>query len=161
MHLFFQDLRKKGSANKLSKINQSLNGTQKKRIASVGFGDLLEIKCNSVPEKLSLWLINDFNINKSELAIPYIWLINDFNINKSDLAIPYIGTIKVDNHAVKQVLDLPMGATLIDYEKESYSETFIQFYKVFGHENDQNAQTFVEVEKQLFGEGRSQQMTNG
>ena len=89
-------------------------------------------------------MINDFNINKSELAIPYIWLINDFNINKSDLAIPYIGTIKVDNHAVKQVLDLPMGA---DYEKESYSETFIQFYKVFGHENDQNAQTFVEVEK--------------
>jgi len=53
----------------------------------------------------------------------------------------------VDNHAVKQVLDLPMGATLIDYEKESYSETFIQFYKVFGHQNDQNAQTFVEVEK--------------
>ena len=142
MHLFFQDLRKKGSANKLSKINQSLNGTQKKRIASVGFGDL-EIKCNSVPEKLSLWLINDFNINKSELAIPYI------------------GTIKVDNHVVKQVLDLPMGATLIDYEKESYSETFIQFYKVFGHENDQNAQTFVEVEKQLFGEGRIQQMTYG
>ena len=94
-----------------------------------GFGDLLEIECNFVPEKLSLWLINDFNINKF------------------DLAIPYIGTIKVDNHVVKQVLDLPMGATLIDYEKESYSETFIQFYKVFGHENDQNAQTFVEVEK--------------
>ena len=95
-----------------------------------GFGDLLEIECNFVPEKLSLWLINDFNIKKSELAIPYRWLINNFNINKSDLAIPYIGAIKVDNHAVKQVLDLPMGATLIDYEKESYFETFIQFYKV-------------------------------
>ena len=36
----------------------------------------------------------------------------------------------MDDHAVKRVLDLPMGATLIDYEKESYFETFIQFYKV-------------------------------
>ena len=67
----------------MSKINQSLIANQQQRIASVGFGVLLKIKCNSVPEKLSLWLINNFNINKSELAIQYR------------------GTINVDDHAVK------------------------------------------------------------
>jgi len=29
-----------------------------------------------------------------------------------------------------------MEKTLIDYEKKSYSETFMEFYKFFGHEND-------------------------
>ena len=47
-----------------------------------------------------------------------------------------------------------MGANLIDYEKKSYSETFIEFYKLFGHENDQNAPTFVEVEKWLRSVGK-------
>ena len=47
-----------------------------------------------------------------------------------------------------------MEKTLIDYEKKSYSETFMEFYKFFGHENDHNAPTFVEVEKRLFSEGK-------
>ena len=47
-----------------------------------------------------------------------------------------------------------MEKTLIDYEKKSYSKTFIEFYKLFSHENDQNATIFVEVEKWLFGEGK-------
>ena len=120
----------------MSKINENLNADQKGRVASVGFGGLLEVKCNNIPEKLSLWLVNNFDTNKSELAIPQR------------------GTIKVDDHAVKRVLRLPMGANLIDYEKKSYSETFIEFYKLFGHENDQNAPTFVEVEKWLGSVGK-------
>ena len=60
----------------------------------------------------------------------------------------------MDDHAVKRVLGLLMEKTLIDYEKNSYSETFMEFYNFFGHENDQNAPTFVEVEKWLFSEGK-------
>ena len=60
----------------------------------------------------------------------------------------------MDDHAVERVLRLRMGANLIDYEKKSYSETFIEFYKLFGHENDQNKPTFVEVEKWLRSVGK-------
>ena len=115
LRFFFYDIRKKGSAKRLSKINENLKGNQKQRIASVGFEGLLEIKCNIVPEKLSTWLVNNFDINKSELVIPYR------------------GTIKVDDKAVKRVLGLPMGPNSVVYEKKSYSDTFTEFYQVFGH----------------------------
>ena len=120
----------------MRKINEGLNTDQKGCVASVGFGGLLEVKCNNILEKLSLWLVNNFDTNKFELVIRQR------------------GTIKVDDVAVKRVLGLPMGANLIDYEKKSYSETFIEFYKLFGHENDQNAPTFVEVEKWLRSVGK-------
>ena len=54
----------------MSKINEGLNTDQKGYVASVDFGGLLEVKCNNVPEKLSLWLVNNFDTNKSELVIP-------------------------------------------------------------------------------------------
>lgn len=75
------------------------------------------------------------------------WLVNNFDINKSELVIPYKGTIKVDDKAVKRVLGLPMGPNSVVYEKKSYSDTFTEFYQVFGHENDHKAPSFVEVEK--------------
>ena len=84
-----------------------------------------------------------------------LWLIHNFDINKSELAIPSRGTIKVDHHAVHRVLGLPMGPNLIDYEKKSGAESFIEFYKVFGHENDQKAPTFIETEKWLSGKGKN------
>lgn len=83
------------------------------------------------------------------------WLVNNFDINKSELVIPYKGTIKVDDKAVKRVLGLPMGPNSVVYEKKSYSDTFTEFYQVFGHENDHKAPSFVEVEKWLSGEGKN------
>ena len=53
----------------------------------------------------------------------------------------------MDDKAVKRVLGLPMGPDSVIYEKKSYSDTFTEFYEVFGHENDHMAPTFVEVEK--------------
>ena len=61
----------------------------------------------------------------------------------------------MDDHAVHRVLGLPMGPNLIDYEKKSGAESFIEFYKVFGHENDQKAPTFIETEKWLSGKGKN------
>ena len=76
------------------------------------------------------------------------WLVHNFDINKSELVIPYRGTIKVDDQAVnKRVLGLPLGPYSIVYEKKSYADTFTEFYQVFGHQNDHKAPTFVEVEK--------------
>ncbi|CAL5029950.1 unnamed protein product [Urochloa decumbens] len=118
------DVRKKGSAAKLIKVNRSLIDGQKQVIAGVGFGGLLEIKCMSVPEKLSLWLINKFDTEKSELVFPSR------------------GRIKVDEHAVHRVFGIPMGAKEIDYEKKSGADTFVKFYKVFNHEQDQKAPPF-------------------
>ena len=75
------------------------------------------------------------------------WLVNNFDINKSELPIPYREIIKVDDKAVKRVLGLPMGPDSVIYEKKSYYDTFTESYQVFGHENDHKAPTFVEVEK--------------
>ncbi|KAG2597231.1 hypothetical protein PVAP13_5KG193228, partial [Panicum virgatum] len=48
-----------------------------------------------------------------------------------------------------------MGPNSAVYEKKSYSDTFTEFYQVFGHENDHKAPSFVEVEKWLSGEGKN------
>ena len=48
-----------------------------------------------------------------------------------------------------------MGPNSVVYEKKSYSDTFTEFYQVFGHENDHKAPSFVEVEKWLSGEGKN------
>jgi hypothetical protein len=94
----------------------------------VGFGGLLKIKCIFVPEKLTSWFIAIFNLEKSELVIP----------NK--------GRIKVDDQVVRKIFNLPVEGEHIIYENSSGSDTFAQFYKVFGHEKDQVAPSFTEVE---------------
>lgn len=104
------------SASKLITINNNLDDRQKEDIIGVGFGGLLKIKCTYVPEKLSSWLIKIFDIEKSELVIPYK------------------GRIKVDDQAVHRVFNLPIGEEYIDYEKKSGADTFVEFYKIFGHE---------------------------
>ena len=104
--IFFQDVRKKGSAVKLSNITRILVDAQKDMIAKVGFGGLQQIKCNSILEKLASWLINIFNTNKSELVIPAREVI------------------KVDEHAMHRVFGIPMGQECIDYEKKSFADTF-------------------------------------
>lgn len=56
MHGFpflFRMLGKKGSASKLIKITKVLIDSQKDMISKVGFARLLQIKCASIPEKLS------------------------------------------------------------------------------------------------------------
>ncbi|CAL4906649.1 unnamed protein product [Urochloa decumbens] len=104
-----KDVRKKGSASKLIKINRTLEEDQKGIIAAVGFGGLLEIKCMSVLEKLSLWLINKFATDKSEIVLGTR------------------GSIKVDALAVNRVFGLPMGPMEIEYGKRSGADTFVEF----------------------------------
>ena len=137
----FKDLRKKGSARRLILINSTLEDPQKKEIARVGFGGLLLVQCLSVPEKLSSWLIKRFDVTRSELVIPYR------------------GRIKVDDHAVHRILGLPMVGEHIDYAKNSFADTYEEFYKVFNHENDQKAPTFTEAENWLLGEGKKRSDT--
>jgi hypothetical protein len=50
--------------------------------------------------------------------------------------IPDKGRIKVDDQAVHKIVNLHVGGEHITYENISGSDTFIQFYKVFGHEKD-------------------------
>ena len=137
----FKDLRKKGSARRLILINSTLEDPQKKEIERVGFGGLLLVQCWSVPEKLSSWLIKRFDVTRSELVIPYR------------------GRIKVDDHAVHRILGLPMVGEHIDYAKNSFADTYEEFYKVFNHENDQKAPTFTEAENWLLGEGKKRSDT--
>ena len=137
----FNDLRKKGSARRLILINSTLEDPQKKEIERVGFGGLLLVQCWSVPEKLSSWLIKRFDVTRSELVIPYR------------------GRIKVDDHAVHRILGLPMVGEHIDYAKNSFADTYEEFYKVFNHENDQKAPTFTEAENWLLGEGKKRSDT--
>ena len=137
----FQDLRKKGSARRLILINSTLEDHQKKEIERVGFGGLLLVQCWSVPEKLSSWLIKRFDVTRSELVIPYK------------------GRIKVDDHAVHRILGLTMVGEHIDYAKNSFADTYEEFYKVFNHENDQKAPTFTEAENWLLGEGKKRSDT--
>ena len=137
----FKDLRKKGSARRLILINSTLEDTQKKEIERVGFGGLLLVQCWSVPEKLSSWLIKRFDVTRSELVIPYR------------------GRIKVDDHAVHRILGLPMVGEHIDYAKNSFADTYEEFYKVLNHENDQKAPTFTEAENWLLGEGKKRSDT--
>ena len=127
----FQDVRKKGSAPKLSKITTSLVPAQKDMIEKAGFDGLLKIKCNFIPEKLSTWLINYCDINKFEIVIPAR------------------GVIKVDEVVVHRVFGIPMGQEYIDYEKKSFADTFGDFYRLFKHEHDQKAPTFIEAENWL------------
>ncbi|KAG2540592.1 hypothetical protein PVAP13_9NG575156 [Panicum virgatum] len=136
-----KDLRKKGSARRLILINNILEDPQKKEIERVGFGGLLLVQCWSVPEKLSSWLIKRFDVTRSELVIPYR------------------GRIKVDDHAAHRILGLPMVGEHIDYAKNSFADTYEEFYKVFNHENDQKAPTFTETENWLLGEGKKRSDT--
>lgn len=114
-------------------INQSINEMQKAFIISVQFDGLLEIKCDVVPERLTAWLINHFDTERSKLVFPHR------------------GTIPVDDVAVRSVFRIPMGDKHIDYEKKGYSDMFAEFYKLVGHEHDQKAPTFIEAEKWFKG----------
>ncbi|RLN40122.1 hypothetical protein C2845_PM01G07450 [Panicum miliaceum] len=119
------DVRKKGSPSKLMKITEILEPDKKK------FSGLLEIKSKNVPEKLTSWLIKNFNTVNSELVIPSR------------------GAIKVDDRAVHRVFGIPIGQMNIDYEKKSFAGTFAEFYEVFEHEDDQKAPTFAEAKNWL------------
>ncbi|RLN33835.1 uncharacterized protein C2845_PM03G28860 [Panicum miliaceum] len=131
-----KDLRKKGSARRLILINSTLEDRQKKAIRRVSFGGLLLVQCWSIPEKLSYWLIKRFDVTRSELVIPYR------------------GTIKVDDHVVHKIFGIPIGGEQIDYAKNSFTDKFEEFYKVFNHENDQKASSFMEAEKWILGKGK-------
>src|SRR6185369_14177931 len=100
------------------------------------FWGLLLVQCWLVLEKLSSWLIKKFDVTRSELVIPYRV------------------RIKVDDHAVHKILGLPMVGEHVDYAKNSFADTYEEFYKVFNHENDQKAPTFAEAENWLLGEGK-------
>ncbi|RCV25862.1 hypothetical protein SETIT_5G199700v2 [Setaria italica] len=54
-----------------------------------------------------------------------------------------------------------MGEDDIDYEKKSGTNTFVEFYKVFGHEKDQKAPSFAEAEKWLEEKGRATPVSSG
>ena len=47
----------------------------------------------------------------------------------------------------------------IDYAKNSFADTYEEFYKVFNHENDQKVPTFTESENWLLGEGKKRSDT--
>ncbi|RLN03802.1 hypothetical protein C2845_PM13G04180 [Panicum miliaceum] len=131
-----KNLRKKGSARRLILINTTLEDHQEKTIQRVGFGGLLLVQCWSVSEKLSFWIIKRFDATRSELVIPHR------------------GIIKVDDHAVHKIFGISMGEEHIDYAKNSFADTFEEFYKVFNHENDQKAPSFTEAENWLLGKGK-------
>lgn len=42
----------------------------------------------------------------------------------------------------------------IDYEKKSFTNTFAKFYKVFNHEHNQKAPTFVQSKKWSLHDGK-------
>ena len=63
--------------------------------------------------------------------------------------LPYRGRIKVNDHVVHKILGIPIGEEHIDYAKNSFSDTYEEFYKFFNHENDQKAPSFTEAENWL------------
>ena len=63
--------------------------------------------------------------------------------------LPYRGRIKVNDHAVHKILGIPIGEEHIDYTKNSFSDTYEEFYKFYNNENDQKAPSFTEAENWL------------
>jgi len=49
---------------------------------------------------------------------------------------------------------IPIGEEHIDYAKNSFSDTYEEFYKFFNHENDQKAPSFTEAENWLLEKGK-------
>ena len=68
--------------------------------------------------------------------------------------LPYRGRIKINDHAVHKILGIPIGEEHIDYAKNSFSDTYEEFYKFFNHENDQKAPSFTEAENWLLEKGK-------
>jgi hypothetical protein len=93
-------------------------------------------------------------VNLSTVLNRQHWLIGIFDLEKSELVIPGKGRIKVDDQVVRKIFNLPVGGEHIIYENNSGSDTFTQFYKVFGHKKDQVAPNFTQVENWLLDEGK-------
>ena len=138
-----QDLRKKGSARRFMFINSTLEQEHKK----------IKRPSNVSISRGCFW----FNVGQFQRI--YLWLIKRFDVTRSELVIPYRGRIKVDDHAVHRILGLPMVGEHIDYAKNSFADTYEEFYKVFNHENDQKASTFTKAENWLLGEGKKRSDT--
>ncbi|KAG2556340.1 hypothetical protein PVAP13_8NG071801 [Panicum virgatum] len=52
------------------------------------------------------------------------------------------------------MLGIPIGEEHIDYAKNSFSDTYEEFYKFFSNENDQKAPLFTEAENWLLKKGK-------
>jgi len=57
--------------------------------------------------------------------------------------LPYRGRIKINDHTVHKILGIPIGEEHIDYAKNSFSDTYEEFYKFFNHENDHCISSFL------------------
>jgi hypothetical protein len=75
-------------------------------------------------------------------------LVRVFDINKSELVILFRGSIKVDAEAVHRAFGIPIGTKCIKYNKTG-GNSFFEFYKLLGRENDQKAPTFNKAERIL------------
>lgn len=80
-------------------------------------------------------------------------MVRVFDTNKSELVILFRGSIKVDAEAVHTVFGIQIGTKCIEYNKTG-GDSFFEFYKLLGRENDQKAPTFNKAERMLLEDGK-------
>jgi hypothetical protein len=82
---------------------------QFKKIDEIGFGGLLNIKCDKLPSKLVNWLMKDC-----------------YDAETSQLVLPGRGVIKVTAEAVQSMMDLPNQGDEVIYALDVNAINFIQ-----------------------------------
>jgi hypothetical protein len=85
------------------------------------------------------------------------WLVSIFNMESSQLIVPFKGSIVVDDGAVNRFFRLPIGKKIIVYKQRASEETYNQFYDTIGKSN---APKFYEEEKWFAGAGRDETTDN-
>ena len=92
----------------------------------------MHIKNPNVPEKLSHWLVSNFNTTTSEIVVPFR------------------GTISINDVAVNRMFRLPMGVEEVEYVNKIPDN----FYDTVGKSKSKKAPSFIEEEKWLVHNGR-------
>ncbi|CAD6232127.1 unnamed protein product [Miscanthus lutarioriparius] len=109
-----QGTRKRASPSRLVKLYKKMIESQRNRIKAIGFGGLLNIKCDT----LLAWLAN--------------WLMVDcFDAESLQLVLPGRGVIKVIDEAMQSIMDLPNNGDEVKCELDVNAIDFIQAkYKI-------------------------------
>jgi len=88
--------------------------SQRNRIKAIGFGGLLNIKCDTLLTRLANWL-----------------MVDCFDAESSQLVLPGRGVMKVTSEAVQSIMDLPNNGDEVKYELDVNTIDFIQAkYKI-------------------------------